>query len=415
MKACGCLFCLAFPLVSSAGVSVSVDSVVCAGRKTKVAYTLANGPAIVTFDIETNAAAGVWASVGGDKVKLVAGDVNQRVDKSAGSLDWISDESWLVGALAEGQARAVVRAWALDDPPAYLALNLSAPSNCLFFASVESFPVPVTDSSWKKDWLVMRRIPAAGVKWRMGTPTTEANRQDDAATNNETGHYVTLGDDYYISIFQLSARQFSRLISVQEYVNHDGLGPVLKTQGIGPKTQLGYTATRGEGDAYVWPEKGHAVDPTKILGRLRAHGGLAFDLPTEAQWEYACRAGRGTRYFWSDAPAELANPDDALFAYASANGEIAEVGGRKPNPWGLYDMIGNAREVCLDWVGPFSSADAVDPVGPQTGGETVHRVARGVNGSTEAELRIGYRPNDETPTRNALDTALRVVCPARMW
>ena len=78
-------------------------------------------------------------------------------------------------------------------------------------------------------------------------------------------------------------------------------------------------------------------------------------------------------------------------------------------------MIGNAREVCLDWVGPFSSADAVDPVGPQTGEETVHRVARGVNGSTEAELRIGYRPNDETPTRNALDTALRVVCPARMW
>ena len=109
-----------------------------------------------------------------------------------------------------------------------------------------------------------------------------------------------------------------------------------------------------------------------FLGRIRAKTGIDFSLPTEAQWEYACRAGTTTKYYWGD---EL--DGDYAWYYVLGGGDSngasnQAVGMKRPNGWGLYDMIGNVKEWCLDWFGEL--AYGRDPQGAASG---TNRVARG--------------------------------------
>jgi formylglycine-generating enzyme required for sulfatase activity len=98
-------------------------------------------------------------------------------------------------------------------------------------------------------------------------------------------------------------------------------------------------------------------------------------LNTEAQWEYACRAGTTTRTYWGDNVEDRAKANvgggDGNNAHAHWTDDgfeyTAPVGSYPPNPWGLFDMIGNAREWVADWYSPFTSEPVTDPVGPSTG------------------------------------------------
>ncbi|MHC4647421.1 MAG: SUMF1/EgtB/PvdO family nonheme iron enzyme [Planctomycetota bacterium] len=100
--------------------------------------------------------------------------------------------------------------------------------------------------------------------------------------------------------------------------------------------------------------------------------GLPYRLPTEAEWEYACRAGTATNYYMGDLPGE---------EFVKQPGRIAlprptplKVGKTTPNPWGLYDMHGNVEEWCYDWYGPYIEGPQIDPVGYAKGN---FRVSRG--------------------------------------
>jgi formylglycine-generating enzyme required for sulfatase activity len=83
-------------------------------------------------------------------------------------------------------------------------------------------------------------------------------------------------------------------------------------------------------------------------------------LPTEAQWEYACRAGSQSAYSTGDSLGEL---DKVAWHKGNAGDTSHPVGGKKPNAWGLYDMHGNASEPCIDWLPHPAAIEAVDPVG----------------------------------------------------
>jgi sulfatase modifying factor 1 len=102
-----------------------------------------------------------------------------------------------------------------------------------------------------------------------------------------------------------------------------------------------------------------------------------FTLPTEAQWEYACRAGTTTAYSWGD----NITPQHANYNESGIN-KTVEVGSYKPNPWGFFDMHGNVWEWCLDWFGPYSPDLAVDPMGASNG---IQRVMRGGSWEGSAE------------------------------
>ena len=128
-------------------------------------------------------------------------------------------------------------------------------------------------------------------------------------------------------------------------------------------------------------------DIQKFLTRLNAQEagniprGWAYVLPTEAQWEYACRAGTTTAYSWGD---EIASDDanynwDGTYNTGADFKRTRDVGQYSANPWGFFDMHGNVYEWTADWNAGYSPGEQTDPVGPATGSQ---RVLRGGSWST---------------------------------
>ncbi len=146
-------------------------------------------------------------------------------------------------------------------------------------------------------------------------------------------------------------------------------------------------------------------DAQEFIRRLnRTAGWKRYRLPTEAEWEYACRAGSTTRYC-------CGNDEERLHEYAwykeNSGGRAHPVGAKKPNAWGLYDMHGHVHEWCLDWFEPYPSGATTDSVGPARGS---FKIQRGGNRFWSAPYcRSGQRwaatPNDTVGFRLAREDA----------
>lgn len=250
----------------------------------------------------------------------------------------------------------------------YLVIDLSAGP------SAESYPVShledVPEGGWPDEYkttkLVLRRIPAG--EFMMGSPTNEVLR-----SQYETYHHVKLTTDFYLGVFEVTQRQYELVT---------GRNPSDKKGPANPVESVSYSILRGRDLGSRWPASA-AVDPDTFIGRLRTRTGLSgLDLPTEAQWEFACRAGTETPF---SNGAILASSSDIYpkveaiaticrykFNPESGDRSVA-VGSFEPNSFGLYDMHGNVWEWCLDWWAK-SPEESVDPVGPAAG---QYRVRRG--------------------------------------
>jgi formylglycine-generating enzyme required for sulfatase activity len=161
---------------------------------------------------------------------------------------------------------------------------------------------------------------------------------------------------------------------------------------------VSYNTLRGDNRGSQWPS-GADVDEDSFFGRLQERTGLTLDLPTEAEWEYACRAGTTTalnsgKNITSEY-GNCANMNEVGW-YDENSGEATHpVGQKRPNAWGLYDMHGNVWEWCLDWYGGYPSDAVTDPKGAQSGG---HRAFRGGHWGDYAQgcrsaVRDSYGPS----------------------
>ena len=167
---------------------------------------------------------------------------------------------------------------------------------------------------------------------------------------------VTLTKPFYIGVFEVTQAQYTQVM---------GSNPSRFKGSTRPVEWVSYDMIRGSGAGAGWPASS-AVDADSFLGRLRARTGLDFDLPTEAQWEYACRAGTTTEYCNGHTENDL----EKVGRYdgnGGASPQHAVVGSYQPNAWGLYDMHGNVWEWCLDKLGSLGTDSATDPVGAASG------------------------------------------------
>ena len=125
----------------------------------------------------------------------------------------------------------------------------------------------------------------------------------------------------------------------------------------------------------------------------RVPAGWKFILPSEAQWEYACRAGTTTNYSWgNEIKPKLANYND------SALKRTVEVGSYQPNPWGFFDMHGNVWEWCADWFDDYIRGSVTDPFGPKTGTRRLKRGGSWIN--DPSALCSSFRSSTLASNRN---------------
>ena len=374
------------------GLSVTMGSVEWNAEKRQfaVSYTLSGGGAMVTFDAFEGD-----TLLGGEKLRAAYGEINTRVDEGGHSFVWQADSNW------RGSASAVkirVRAWAYDNPPPYMSVACFGSYAVNYYAGEEYLPYAVTNQYYKQDAILFKRIPAKGITWTMGTA---------GATGHATRHRVTFTNDYYVGVYPLTLGQYRNI--AQWNGDNANYGTVQAAGGANaPAEAYVYTADmtdygrarpivwaglryyirdpENSSTAGAWPRDGHSIieqGSSRFLCRFRGYvPGYEFDYPTEAQWEYACRGGKGTKYCnGSDS-----NPDSVAW-YASNNADDPKwveglphaVGLKDPNGFGLYDIMGNVREWCLDnWAGNTAMADATDPWGPAYEDDSVVKTANGM-------------------------------------
>ena len=343
-------------------------------RLLKIGYKLANQPAVITVDVQTNVTGDTWASIGPANFPSLSGDVGVVVPVGDRTVLWDVRTDWPDHVVEAPKFRIEVTAWATNAPPDYMVVDLNADRGIKYYADAASVPGGVGDVRYKTTHLLMRKIPAAGVEWTMGSPTDESGRMtDERGVNWETQHKVVLSADYYMAVFETTQKQYSRYSVYHRSHPHndhsvDGcdFGPQYDTY---PLNRMFLTNFRGTDKGLGWPTN-HDVDSDSWIGQLRATTGLDFDLPTEAQWEFACRAGTTTA--WCDGEDAKGSPNEHIFwfgnlgQYASYNGQpLQAVGKLKSNGYGLYDIMGNVAEMCLDWSAAYATDGTVayDPVG----------------------------------------------------
>ncbi len=174
----------------------------------------------------------------------------------------------------------------------------------------------------------------------MGSPDNEIGRETD-----EVKHTVTLTRGFYMGKYEVTQAQWQAILNTTP------------SEFKGPNRPV---------------EKISWIEANQFIDALNAKGLGKFRLPTEAEWEHACRAGTTTRYYWGD------DPNYSLignYAWYDLNSDLAthDVGGKLANPWGLYDMMGNVSEWCLDYYAPYDTINLVNPTGPVSGTDRVIR------------------------------------------
>ena len=443
----------AVPEVTGVTMTQAID------RTVTITYTLSTAPAVVTLDVQTNANTSAaandpgWTTIGGDAVWNAQGDVWKQVATGSRTITWRADLSWPDHKIVGNGARAVVTAWSLDNTPNYMVVHLDVPSaapnyypaaDYLPKSSYEQAGGAVTNNAaYKKTKLLMRKIMAKDITWTMGSTASETQRE----SAKEAPHQVTLTNNYYIGVFPVTQYQWKLVKPTTADIQTVFTAEV----DMRPIEGISLVPIRNNGD-YVNPSPTANYYPnppheSSFLGLLRNKTGIDFELPSEAQWEFAARAGNGdgcwgdgsaikntdedenlsrlARYAGTTSAASLVRPlvnQSEFKATPPAEGGTPIVGSYAPNSWGIYDMHGTVLEFCLDWyeanISSYNGRVNVNPSSPayNLGGTSDgKRVVKGGSWRTPAsDCRPAKRGwlNDTSRRVDYGDVGFRVVCTA---
>ena len=239
------------------------------------------------------------------------------------------------------------------------------------------------------DSIGMELIEIPAGKFTMGSPADEKDRVEE----REAQVRVTLTKPFGLGKYEVTQGQWKSVMGSEPW---DGQHFVQADKDC-PATFVSYF------DAVEFCDTLTAIE--RKAGKLKADE--EYRLPTEAEWEYACRAGTETAFSFGDESKLNAHAWWGGFDLEAALNEIKagpgnaareqyahKVGTKKPNPWGLYDMHGNVWELCSDWYGEELSG-GIDPVGPERGSERVNRGGswRNYHRGCRSAFRFNYRPS----------------------
>ncbi len=384
-------------------------------RTVKIGYNLTDTDKIVTLVVETNTvadASGDWVALPDEATSSVYGDVN-RIVKAGEESKWIywnPDETFADETIASGAARAVLTEWPTNSPPNYMVIDLSGNSIVRYYTSTNALPEGgLANSIYKSRYMVFRKIPAKDVIWLKGVdPTTDTVSGWDAGilSSNAAPYRVKLTYDYYIGIYELTRAQAC----------------ILKGSKVSPygwfNSNFSYTNSFPAGSCFFTD---FAAATTNRLNQTQWYGDqYEFRILSDAEWEFACRAGE-PKVLYSGDNFSLANLKKIGVAGESMT--FSEVGTMPPNRWGLYDMLGNAREMCRDhmtgscpeWLywqtdaGYIANGYITDPEGP---GVSVNRVVERGFGKNYLDWQInkgiGY---SQVITSYGDQQGTRLTCP----
>lgn len=397
---------LAVPKIEDVSVVQDTDGEV------TVSYTLSDEDAVVVFDVLSGG-----TPLGGEVVRDVApaSDCWKVVSPGERTIQWRPH----VILPADGGALSVrVSAWSLDNPPPVMVVDLVAGTassdRVRYYPSVEHLPGGLFENAaYRTSKLVLKKVVGAGKKFMMSQTASG-------------GFEASLTRNYYLGVFEFTQGQFSHFsatlpngftvnramrpletIAFNE-VRCNAIGSVACVGGVGP-ADAPYAAS--------------------LLGLIRARTGVAVDLPTEAEWEFACRAG-WTLLHWGNGEtlSTTATYDSNMPGRHRYNGGYvggttsptlsvdvdngtAIVGSYAPNSWGFYDMHGNVFEYCIDWFesditgyGGAVNVDSDEAARTLSGATGTNRVRRG------GAWHVG--PGDNSPwNRLGCDPATR----SQMW
>lgn len=450
-------FALAFSASAAVAATPQITSVSMTqnpSRTVTVAYTLEGDDAVVTLDVQTNANTSAssddpgWTSIGGAAVCNAQGDVWKLVEAGSRTITWEPALSWPDHKIPAGGARAVVTAWTTDNTPDYMVVDISSAATAAtprrYYPAADFVPGGVTSDLYKTTTLLMRKIMARDITWTMGSTTAEGTQR---SATTEANFNLSLTNNYYIGVYEITQTQWGLVAtnSAQKaYFTVEG--------GMRPMEYISFNEIRNthrtshaSSSSTETAAGTLALDPSSdsFLGLLRLKTGLDFDLPSEAQWEYACRAGNGSGYY-PDGSAMLVKAslsgdsnqtvDANLSKIARYAGNVtntsakasydpdcgtAIVGSYAPNAWGLYDMLGNVLEWCGDWYDEDVSGNAgklnVDPNDVEktlSGATGTTRPRRGGAWQFNANYARAARRMNSRPSLHNSNLGFRVICTA---
>lgn len=295
-------------------------------HKVTITYDL-DMDAIVTVSLETNGVAVSAAHLQG-----LQGDVSKLVSRGTGrQITWKPWKFWPEGGRIAGEIAVRVTAWPVASPPPYLVADLTGAQAHRYYALEEALPGGVSNGAYRTTKMVFRKIPAATACYRAGAPSWEPGYQ-----SAQKVHYVTLTNDFYLAIFPLTQGQYKTLLGIAAENPSSTIGDNLPLDNL-------------SGGAAGIPYSGYAtigsnnVESQKVMFYARGKTGIAtMHIPTQAEWEFACRAGDNEPIYGGYTLDEVAWYAD------NSDGRLHPVGLKKANAFGLYDMLGNVYERTRD-------------------------------------------------------------------